>query len=265
MIGSEERIHTIEARLAGAERRLRRWHMGGTVLAAAALVAGLLQPSFAKSDSAGGLMAAEARIAALEAKVVTLQNQINNIQLTPGPQGPAGPQGPQGDPGPQGPAGPAGPVGPVGPQGEVGAQGPAGPAGPVGATGPMGVQGPAGPVGPQGPAGPVGPMGLQGPAGPQGPQGPEGEPLPYRMGIYRADGSSLAAAAGITVTKTGPGAYTISIPPGLLPSSTQVFVQPIGSAPANVAAAFIFSGGGGDYHVRFPSDTAFAFFAVGSK
>jgi hypothetical protein len=38
-----------------------------------------------------------------------LQQQIDNIQLTPGPPGPQGPAGPQGEPGPQGPAGPPGP------------------------------------------------------------------------------------------------------------------------------------------------------------
>ena len=37
-----------------------------------------------------------------------LQNQIKNIQLTPGPQGPTGPTGPAGNDGAQGPAGTAG-------------------------------------------------------------------------------------------------------------------------------------------------------------
>ncbi len=55
-----------------------------------------------------------------------LQEQIDNIEFTPGPPGPAGPSG---LPGPQGPAGAQGP------QGEPGDQGP---------PGPQGVQGPAG-------------------------------------------------------------------------------------------------------------------------
>ena len=52
-----------------------------------------------------------------------LQDQLANIQLTPGPQGeigpagPAGPQGAKGDTGDTGPAGPAGPEGPAGPAG----------------------------------------------------------------------------------------------------------------------------------------------------
>lgn len=47
----------------------------------------------------GGLPAEQA---ARIAKDADLQNQIDNIQLTPGPQGPAGPQGPQGPTGEDG-------------------------------------------------------------------------------------------------------------------------------------------------------------------
>ena len=77
----------------------------------------------------GGLPAEAAARAAGDAN---LQNQINNIQLSPGPQGPAGPQGPQGPigaGGPQGPTGPTGPAGPTGPQGPQGIQGLPGEAG----------------------------------------------------------------------------------------------------------------------------------------
>jgi hypothetical protein len=55
-----------------------------------------------------------------------LQEQIDNIELMPGPPGPQGVQGPPG------PAGPAGPAGPQGPSGADGAQGPQGPPGPAG-------------------------------------------------------------------------------------------------------------------------------------
>jgi len=80
----------------------------------------------------GGL---PAEVAARKAADTDLQNQLNNIQLTPGPPGPEGPAGPpgaggaQGPPGPQGPAGadgaagPQGPIGPEGPQGLAGADG----------------------------------------------------------------------------------------------------------------------------------------------
>ena len=46
--------------------------------------------------------------------------EINNIELTPGPQGPQGPQGERGIQGPQGDIGPQGPQGPQGPKGDAG-------------------------------------------------------------------------------------------------------------------------------------------------
>lgn len=58
-----------------------------------------------------------------------VNQQIETIELTPGPQGPQGErgeQGPQGVQGPQGEVGEQGPIGPQGPQGEKGEQGPAG-------------------------------------------------------------------------------------------------------------------------------------------
>lgn len=48
---------------------------------------------------------------------------IQEIELTPGPQGEPGPQGPQGEPGPQGPKGEKGETGEPGPQGEPGPKG----------------------------------------------------------------------------------------------------------------------------------------------
>ena len=55
-----------------------------------------------------------------------LQDQVNNIQLIPGPEGPQGPPGspgPKGNTGDTGPQGPPGVPGPVGPQGERGPPG----------------------------------------------------------------------------------------------------------------------------------------------
>lgn len=97
-----------------------------------------------------------------------LDEAIEGIELTPGPQGPAGPKGDTGDTGPAGATGPAGPAGATGPAG------PAGPKGDTGDTGPQGATGPAGAKGDTGDTGPVGPTGATGPAGPQGPQGPQG-------------------------------------------------------------------------------------------
>ena len=76
-----------------------------------------------------------------QAQIADLQNQINNVQLIPGPPGPQGP---------------VGPVGPEGPQGALGSQGEQGPPGPAGPQGPNGAQGPVGPEGPQGPPGSAG-------------------------------------------------------------------------------------------------------------
>lgn len=152
----------------------------------------------------------------IKATVDYIDQQISNIELTPGPQGPQGIQGPQGLPGIQGEIGFTGPEGPIGPQG---VPGPVGPAGltwrgawvsggsyveddavghngaswfcinPTSGTTPpnadttnwalLASQGATGPMGPQGPAGANGLDGAIGPMGPQGPvgpQGPQGEP-----------------------------------------------------------------------------------------
>lgn len=81
------------------------------------------------------------------------QDELQKIELTPGPQGPPGKDGAPG------PAGPKGDVGPQGPQGEPGP------------TGPQGKPGVDGPAGPQGSPGPQGPKGDKGDRGPQGPPG----------------------------------------------------------------------------------------------
>jgi hypothetical protein len=106
--------------------------------------------------------------------LLSLQNQIKNISLTPGPVGPQGPIGPQGIPGPRGANGSIGPQGPIGPQGVPGPAGANGSIGPQGPKGDKGDKGDAGLVGPQGDTGAVGPQGPQGVPGIQGPQGLQG-------------------------------------------------------------------------------------------
>ena len=151
---------------------------------------------------------------ALQNQVDSLQQQINTIELTPGPQGPQGPEGPQGPPGPQGDPGPQGPqgeVGPQGPQGDVGPQGPQGDAGPQGDVGPQGEVGPQGPQGdpgPQGPQGDTGPQGPQGDTGPQGPQGPPGTD-----GADGADGAIQYTGVAPVVVDNTPGSETIGLNP----------------------------------------------------
>jgi hypothetical protein len=66
------------------------------------------------------------QINGLRNDLTILQDQVNNIQLIPGPEGPQGPpgvEGPKGDTGDTGPQGPAGVQGPAGPQGERGPPG----------------------------------------------------------------------------------------------------------------------------------------------
>lgn len=71
----------------------------------------------------------------LDKPELVTQDELQKIELTPGPAGPVGPQGATGPVGPQGPTGPKGEAGPTGPKGD---------------TGPAGATGPQGPVGPQG-------------------------------------------------------------------------------------------------------------------
>lgn len=61
-----------------------------------------------------------------------LQQQIEEIELLPGPEGPTGPAGPAGPAGAQGDPGPPGDPGPAGPAGEQGVPGPPGGPGPQG-------------------------------------------------------------------------------------------------------------------------------------
>ena len=79
-----------------------------------------------------------------------VNDKIEIIELTPGPQGPKGEKGDRGLQGYQGE---------TGPQGIPGPQGPEGPEGPEGPAGPKGEQGEPGPIGPQGEPGPQGPAG----------------------------------------------------------------------------------------------------------
>ena len=83
----------------------------------------------------------------IENGIQELENQIETIELTPGPQGERGPQGVQG---------PQGPKGDKGDTGEQGIQGPKGDKGETGEQGIQGIQGPKGDKGQQGEQGPKG-------------------------------------------------------------------------------------------------------------
>ena len=86
---------------------------------------------------------------------VYVQDELQKIELTPGPAGPQGEQGPKGE------------------RGEQGIQGPQGPAGKDG------VQGERGETGPKGDKGDVGPQGLKGEQGIQGLKGDKGDAFKY--------------------------------------------------------------------------------------
>jgi len=162
----------------------------------AILSGGSLEPErVLVTDEDGALSVSDITVGELESLSnieSNIQDQIDNISLTPGPQGPQGVAGADSTvPGPQGPQGVAGAdsavPGPQGPQGNNGADSMvAGPQGPQGFQGNNGADSViAGPQGPQGFAGadstvpgPQGPQGFAGVdstvPGPQGPQGNNG-------------------------------------------------------------------------------------------
>ena len=133
-----------------------------------AMMVGVSLPAIAKKDEPGNV---KERVTALEIQAEGIINDINQIELTPGPKGDKGDTGavgPQGDTGAQGPIGLTGATGAQGSQGEQGLKGDAG------ATGAQGIQGEQGPKGDKGDTGAQGPTGLTGATGPQGPAGTNG-------------------------------------------------------------------------------------------
>jgi hypothetical protein len=80
-----------------------------------------------KDDKAGA--------AKIKTDISTLQKDLTNIELTPGPQGEKGDKGDTGEKGPKGDTGKTGPEGSQGPKGDTGEQGPEGPAGKDGEKG----------------------------------------------------------------------------------------------------------------------------------
>ena len=100
-----------------------------------------------------------------------IQEAIDSISLTPGPQGEKGDKGDPGEQGPQGIQGEPGPQGEKGDKGDTGAQGPQGPQGEPGPQGEKGDKGDKGDPGEQGPQGEPGAAGAQGPKGDKGDPG----------------------------------------------------------------------------------------------
>lgn len=138
-----------------------------------------------------------------------VNEKIETIELTPGPQGPQGPAGKDGVDGAQGPQGPQGERGPRGLQGEQGPQGEMGPEGPQGPRGLQGERGYKGDTGEQGPKGDTGATGPKGETGPQGPAGKDGQDYV----LTAADKQEIAGM--VEVTGGGSGAAVEEVYVGL--------------------------------------------------
>lgn len=142
------------------ERRRLRVQAGLAFAGLAAAIFALPANRAAIAQGYGVTLATlDARLKVVESKATSLQSQIDNIQLTPGPQGP---KGDKGDTGAQGPQGLTGPQGIQGVKGDTGAQGLQGVQGSKGDKGDTGAQGPQGVQGTKGDKGDTGAQGLPG-------------------------------------------------------------------------------------------------------
>jgi hypothetical protein len=161
----------------------------------------------------------------LKHRVDALEQELANIELTPGPQGeqgipgPVGPKGPAGSDGTNGEDGATGAQGPQGPQGETGAtgaEGPQGATGPQGLAGVNGIDGTNGTNGIDGIDGADGAVGSQGPQGATGPQGPQGEPGSLnKSDLYtRSTTANLFAHGNVTLSQSCDDANDIALSGG---------------------------------------------------
>lgn len=150
----------------------------------------------------------KSRVARLESKPdvdtsnFATKQELQSIELIPGPKG---------DKGETGERGPIGPQGLTGPRGENGQQGLQGIQGPIGPQGERGQDGQVGPRGERGEQGPIGQTGPQGPIGLTGPKGADGVGIPQKLSI---DGNVVTLSDGggsITLPTT---AATPSVNPG---------------------------------------------------
>ena len=155
-----------------------------------------------------------------------VDEQINTIELTPGPkgdkgdpgiqgvQGLKGDKGEQGEQGPKGDTGEQGPEGPKGDKGDQGDQGDQGPKGDTGEQGEQGLKGDKGDQGEQGPEGPQGPKGDQGEQGPIGPTGPKGD-----------DGLTTSVVVNGTTYTHSNGIITLPNYPSINGLATETYVN----------------------------------------
>jgi hypothetical protein len=123
-----------------------------------------------KDDDKGGV---PKQIRKLNAKVNALQQQVDTIELTPGPPGTPGADGEDGAPGPKGNTGEQGLKGDTGQQGIPGEKGDTGAKGETGEQGLKGDKGDTGATGATGAKGDTGDTGAKGDTGEAGPSGAE--------------------------------------------------------------------------------------------
>ena len=195
--------------------------------------------NYIETEWAEGDVITDVKLNKIEQGISGVNQKIDTIELTPGPQGPKGDpflysdftpeqleglRGPQGE---QGIQGPQGLQGEQGPKGDTGEQGPQGIQGEQGIQGPQGLQGEQGP---KGDTGEQGPQGLQGEQGIQGPKGDKGEDgLTTAISV---NGETYSQSNG---TVTLPNYPDISVKANI---SGQVFTGPVESPVVKATSYF---------------------------
>jgi Collagen triple helix repeat (20 copies) len=230
-------------------RRLRR---GALAVAAVALVAIAGAVTYAVADiGGGGVISGCYKAQNGQLRVIDLatgrclpsEKSISWNQT--GPQGPPGPTGARGPTGPQGQNGDRGPTGLTGAKGATGAKGPTGATGSRGPTGLTGLTGAKGATGARGVTGARGPTGATGATGPGGPS----------VGIIvNQAGTVLFGSTGVAVTRTGTGAYHITIPAGIFTQAAMPVFTPVGTA---ITVAGLTTNLTTFVDVQFSADSAF--------
>ena len=132
--------------------------------------------NYIETEWVEGDVITDVKLNKIEQGISGVNQKIDTIELTPGPQGPKGDPFVYSDFTPEQLEGLRGPQGEQGPQGLQGEQGPKGDKGDTGEQGLQGIQGEQGPKGDKGDTGEQGPQGIQ---GEQGPKGDKGDPFVY--------------------------------------------------------------------------------------
>ena len=183
--------------------------------------------NYIETEWVEGDVITDVKLNKIEQGISGVNQKIDTIELTPGPQGPKGDPFVYSDFTPEqleGLRGPQGAQGPQGPKGDTGEQGP------QGLQGEQGIQGPKGDTGEQGPKGDKGDTGEQGLQGEQGPKGDKGEDgLTTAISV---NGETYSQSNG---TVTLPNYPDISVKANI---SGQVFTGPVESPIVKATSYF---------------------------